>query len=95
LEVPALRGADEHLDEVVVHAVVEVALKGPGELAVLDIAGVDRGVVGVQAEGGVLHSDDELDCAVMVARGEVEEGVIVAAGLGEDLFEGRHGPMLA
>ena len=49
----------------------------------------------MQAEAGVLHRDDELDGAVVIARGEVEEGVIVAAGLGEDLFEGRHGPMLA
>jgi hypothetical protein len=40
---------DEHLHQVVVHAVVEVALESPWELRVLDVAGVDGRVVGVEA----------------------------------------------
>jgi hypothetical protein len=31
----------------------------------------------------------------VLAGGEVEQGVLVAARLGEDLLEGLHGPMLA
>ena len=50
--VPALRSAHEHLHEVVMHTVVEIALKRPGELRVFDVARVDGGVVGVQARPG-------------------------------------------
>ena len=93
--IAALRGADEHFDEVVVHAIVEVALHGPGELRVFDIAGVDGGVVGVESERAVLELDDEFDCAVVLAGGKIEEGVVVAAKFGPHLFQGIHGFMLA
>ena len=44
--------SEEHLHQVIVHAVVEVPLEGPGELRVLDVARVDRRVVGVQTQAG-------------------------------------------
>jgi hypothetical protein len=62
-------------------------------LGVLDVAGVNRGVVGVK--GPVLELDDELDGAVLFAGGEIEQGVIVAANLRLHFFERRHGLMLA
>ena len=36
-----LRRADEHLDEIVVEAVVDLALQMPGKLRVIEIARVD------------------------------------------------------
>ena len=68
--VPALRRADEHLDQVVVHAVVEVALEGPGELRVLDVAGVDGRVVGVQARGRGSFSSMTSSMAPLCSRAE-------------------------
>ncbi len=84
--VPALRRMDEHLHQVIVHAVVEVALEGPGELRMLDVARVDRGVVGVQAQAAILQLDHQLDGAVVLARGEIEQGMIVAAQFPPALF---------
>ena len=52
----------------------------------LDVARVDRRVVGVQAEAGILQLDDQLDGAVVLARGEVEQGVLVAARSRPGLF---------
>ena len=95
MELAALGSVNEHFDEVVVHAVVEVALEGPGELGMLQVAGVDGGIVGVKSEGRVLEADDEFDGAVLFASREVEECVLIARGFGEHLFERRHGPMLA
>ena len=39
--VPALRSAQEHLHQVIVQAIVEIALQGPGELRVIDVARMD------------------------------------------------------
>ncbi len=61
----------------------------------LDVAGMDGGVVGVEAQARVAHLDDQLDRAVVLARGELQESVFVAGSLGQDLIERGHGLMLA
>ena len=92
---PALRRTEEHLHQVIVHAIVEIALERPGELRVLDIARVQRRVIGVHVQAGLLELDHQLDGAAMLAGGEAQQGVIVAGDFRLDLFERRHGPMLA
>src|SRR5271168_3332806 len=54
-----LRGADEHFDEVVVQRVVELALEAPLELMVVEVAGMEIEVIGVDRDGCVFESDDE------------------------------------
>ena len=94
--VPALRRVDEHLHQVIVHAVVEVALEGPGELRVLDVARREWARSRCAGPGErSLSCDDQFDAAVVLAGGEIEQGVIVAASLGQHFFERRHGLMLA
>ena len=61
----------------------------------LDVARVHRRVVGVQPEAWVLERDHQLDGPVVLARGEVEKLVLVAAEFRLDLFEMGHAFMLA
>ncbi len=63
-----LRRADEHLDQVVVQAVEELALKGPLELRIVEIAGMQIEVVGVHRRIGEAWPDDDLDGLALVAR---------------------------
>ncbi len=56
----------------------------------LDIARVDRRIVGVQTQAAILELDDQLDGAVVLAGGKIEQGVFVAAGFGEYFFERSH-----
>ena len=60
-------------------AVVQVALEGPGELRVLDIARVDRRIVGVEPGDGSLSSMTSSTPRLVLARGETQQRVIVAA----------------
>ena len=72
-------------------AIVEVALQGPGELRMLDVARMQRRVVGVQAQAAILQLDHQLDGAVVLARREIHQRVLVAAQLGFDLLQDRRG----
>ena len=65
------------------------------ELRVLDVAGVDGGVVGMQAEVAVFQLDYELDRAVVLTRGKIHQRVLIAAQLGSDFLQMRHAFMLA
>ena len=55
-----LRSADEHFDEVVVKRVVELALKLPGELGAVEVAGMDWEHVGVHGRGWIFQVDEDL-----------------------------------
>ena len=62
-----LRRAYEHFDEVVVEAVVDLALEMPGELRMIEIAGMDWKHILVHRHGGVFQIDQNLDQAVRFA----------------------------
>src|ERR1035438_3230531 len=53
-----LRVLGEHLDDVVVNAIVELPLKRPGELLMIQVARMNLVVVGVQAQRLVPEIDD-------------------------------------
>ena len=72
-----LRGAGKHFDEIVVQAVIELALKMPGELGMIEVAGMNRQNVGVNRDGGVLQIDQNFDHAAIFARGKGEQRMIV------------------
>ena len=52
-------------------------------------------VVGVQSQVAILQLDHQLDGSVMLARGEIEQRMIVAPQLGLHFFQWSHAFMLA
>lgn len=85
---PALRRPNEQLDEVVVKAVVEVALEVPWELGALDVARVQRGDVDVGSRQVGLERNQQLDPGVAGFSGaEAHHGVLVALQFGLDLLQ--------
>jgi hypothetical protein len=88
-----LRSVDEELDQIIVEAIVEVALQGPWELGMSDVAGVHGRVVGVEAGRFLLQLDDQLDDAVgFLARGKIQQPVLVAKQFPPDFIEVVHVP---
>src|ERR1019366_641409 len=83
-----LRGAGKHFNEIVVQAVVELALKMPGELGMIEVAGMNREHVGVNRDGRVLQIDQNFDNAVVFARGKGEQRMIVQPQMIEDFLQG-------
>ena len=65
--------ADEHFDEVVVQAIVKLALKCPCKLRMLEIARMQIEVVSVNGNGHIFGIDNELNSAFVSARREVEQ----------------------
>src|ERR1039458_5380260 len=61
-----LRVFGEHLDNVIMHAIVELPLKRPGELRMIQVARMHLVIVGVQAQRLVPEIDDDLDRVVAV-----------------------------
>ena len=76
--VPILWSADEHFDEVIVEAVVNLVLQVPLELRMLQIASVDGEHVGVHRNVRVVQIDQYLDGPVVIARRKGEKRVLVA-----------------
>jgi hypothetical protein len=72
-----LRGADEHLHEVVVEGVVELALETPFELRVVEVAGMQIEIICVDGERGLFELNDDLDAFALGARGEIQQGMFV------------------
>ena len=65
--------ADEHFDEVVVQAIVQLALKCPCKLRMLEIARMHIEIVRMNWNSYIFCIDDELNAIAMRARGEVEQ----------------------
>ena len=53
----------------------------------IEVAGVDWEHVGVNGDGGVLQVDEDFDRAVVFARGEGEQGVLVELQVIEDFLQ--------
>ena len=69
-------------------SVVELVLEMPGELGMIEVAGVDWKHVGVDRNGRVLHINQDFDRSVVVAGGKGEQGMIVEAQVVEHFLEG-------
>lgn len=65
-----LRGADKHFDEIVVEAVIDLPLKMPGELRVIEIARMDWKDVLMYGHGRVLQIDQNLNDAIRFPGGK-------------------------
>src|SRR5438270_5461376 len=66
-----LRRADKHFDEIVVQSVVELALEAPFELRVVEIAGVQVEIVGVDRDVFVFECNDDFDAVAFGTRRKV------------------------
>jgi len=74
---PALRSASEHLDEVVVEAIEKLALKGPLELRVVQVARMELKVVGVHRHAWIFEANDHFHCLAAQLRVEGEQRMLV------------------
>ena len=83
-----LRGAGKHFDEIVVQGVVELALKMPGELGMIEVAGMNRKHVSVNRDGRVFQIDQNFDSAVVLACGKGKQRMIVEPQVIEDFLQG-------
>lgn len=72
-------------------AIVELALKAPLKLRVIQVAFVQVKIVGVHWNRRISELNDDLDAVSLVARREVQERVFVEAQLGEHAFQARIG----
>jgi len=79
-----LRRADEHLDEIIVQRIEELALKAPFELRIVEIARMKLEVVGVNRDVFVLELDDDFNAFTLRARREIQQWMFVEAQLSED-----------
>jgi hypothetical protein len=84
-----LGGAHEHLDEIVVQAGEELALKLPLELGMIEIARMQAEVVGMHRHGGVAEIDDDLDALALGTGVEPEQGMFVQPKLVENALQSR------
>jgi len=82
-----LRGADEHLDQVIVQAIEKLTLKGPLELGVFEIARVQVVVVGVNFGFDESRAENHLDAFSLHPRAERDQGMLVELELIEHMGE--------
>ena len=81
---PVLGSANEHFYEVVVQCVVELALKIPRELRVIEVARMDLELVGVHRDRRVLQINQDLNGFVFLTRSKGEQGMVVEPKVIED-----------
>ena len=85
-----LRRANEHLYEVIVQGVEELALKAPFKLRVIEVSWVEIEIVRMHGHGFILELDDDLNAFPLGARREVQQRMLVQAKLGKNAVEARN-----
>src|SRR5580765_2727158 len=76
-----LRCTNKHLDKVVVERVIQLSLKAPFELRIVEVARVQVKVIGVDRNTLVLELDDDLNAIALVSCGEVQQWMLVQTEL--------------
>lgn len=69
---PVLRRSREHLNQVVMQAIVKLALEAPLELWMIEVTGMQVEVIGVYWNAGVLELDDDLYPFSLAARTKIQ-----------------------
>ena len=72
-------------------AIVKLALQVPGELRMIQIAGMDREYVGMHRNRRVLQVDQNFDDAIAIPCRESQQGMVVESQVIEDLGKIRGG----
>ena len=78
--------ANEHFDQVVVQAIVELPLERPLELRMIEVAGMQIEVVGVNRDVRILELDDHFNGFALNTGVKVEQGMLIKTQLGENAF---------
>ena len=86
---PALGSAREHLDEVVVEAIEKLALKGPLELRVVQVARMKLKVVGVHRHAWIFEANDHFHRLAAELRVEGEQRMLVKRELIQNTLQAR------
>jgi hypothetical protein len=84
-----LWGSDEHFDQVIVQAIVKLALKAPFELRIVQIARMQIEVIRVHWDAWIPKLDDQLDAIALGARIEIKQRMLVETKLGENALQSR------
>ncbi len=82
-----LRSPGEHFDEVVVQAIVELALEAPLELGMVEVARVQFEIVGMHLHIRIFEADDDFDSLAFFPRIEGQQRVLVKAKLLENALQ--------
>jgi len=83
--------ADEHFDQVVVQAIVELALKAPFKLRMVQVARVQIEVIGMYGDAWIPELDDQFNAIALGASVEIQQRVLVEAQLGPHAFDAQMG----
>jgi len=82
-----LRSADEHFDEVVVQCIIELALKTPFELRMIEIARMQVEVVSVHRHGWIFELNNYFHAISLRTRRKIKQGMLVKTQLVENAIQ--------
>ena len=86
-----LRSADEHFDEVIVQGIVELALKAPFKLSIVEVAWVHIKIISVHRHGWIFELNDYFHAISLGARRKIQERMLVKAELSENAIQASMG----
>src|SRR5260370_2381354 len=69
-----LRSADEHFDEVIVQGIVELALKAPFKLSIVEVARVHIKVISVHRQGWIFELNNYFPALSLGAPRKIQHG---------------------
>jgi len=82
-----LRSADEHFDEVIVQGIVELALKAPFKLSIVEVARVHIKIISVHRHGWVFELNNYFHAISLGPRRKIQQRVFVKAELIENAIQ--------
>ena len=82
-----MRRADKHFDQIVMQAIVELALQTPFELRIVQVTWMQIEIIRVHRDGRILELNDEFYSIALGASREVEQWMLVKTQLGENAVQ--------
>ena len=82
-----LRSADEHFDEVIVQGIVELALKAPFKLSIVEVARVHLKIISVHRHGWIFELNNDFHAISLGARRKIQQRMFVKAELIENAIQ--------
>jgi hypothetical protein len=82
-----LRSADEHFDEVIVQGIVELALKAPFKLRIVEVARVHIKIISVHRHGWIFELNNYFHTISLGARRKIQQRMLVKAELIENAIQ--------
>ena len=82
-----LRSADEHFDEVIVQGIVELALKAPFKLSIVEVAWVHIKIISVHRHGWIFELNNYFHAISLGARRKIQQRMLVKTELIENAIQ--------